>query len=115
LIFSMHPEMLQIIEERMAGWYTGCVQYHGRMSAVSRAAAVNRFGNDPDCRLFLSSHAGAYGTDMKMASHLINYDLPWSAGRSDQINGRHQRASSEFSKVFIRDLIVSGSIEERKL
>lgn len=112
LVFSQHPQMLQLIAER-----TGLpnVQYHGRMSAVARAAAVNRFGNDPECRLFLSSHAGAYGTDMKMASHLINYDLAWSAGRSDQINGRHQRASSEFSKVFIRDLIVSDTLEERKL
>jgi hypothetical protein len=52
---------------------------------------------------------------MRMASHLINYDLPWSAGRADQINGRHQRAGSEFSKVFIADLIVSGTLEERKL
>jgi SNF2 family DNA or RNA helicase len=114
LVFSQHPEMLQIIEDELAGWYTQCVQYHGRMSTAAKAAAVTRFATDPGCRLFLSSHAGAYGTDMKMASHLINYDLPWSSGRADQINGRHQRAGSEFSKVFIADLIVNGTIEERK-
>jgi SNF2 family DNA or RNA helicase len=112
LVFSMHPEMLEIIDQRMG---LPAVQYHGRMSTLARAAAVNQFTSDPECRLFLSSHAGAYGTDMRMASHLINYDLPWSAGRADQINGRHQRAGSEFSKVFIADLIVGGTIEERKL
>jgi SNF2 family DNA or RNA helicase len=112
LVFSRYPEMLQLIDEYMG---VPAVQYHGRMSAVSKAAAVNRFTNDKSCRLFLSSHAGAYGTDMRMASHLINYDLPWSAGRSDQINARHQRASSEFTKVFIRDMIMSGTIEVRKL
>jgi SNF2 family DNA or RNA helicase len=112
LVFSRYPEMLQLIDEYMG---VPAVQYHGRMSTVSKAAAVNRFTRDRDCRLFLSSHAGAYGTDMHMASHLINFDLPWSAGRSDQINARHQRASSEFDKVFIRDMITSGTIEERKL
>lgn len=112
LIFSRYPEMLQIIADRLA---VPSVQYHGRMSATAKAAAVHAFGADPELRVFLSSHAGAYGTDMKMASHLINYDLAWSAGRADQINGRHQRASSEFSRVFIADLIMSGTLEERKL
>jgi SNF2 family DNA or RNA helicase len=112
LVFSRYPEMLQLIDEYMG---LPAVQYHGRMNPVAKAAAVNRFANDKGCRLFLSSHAGAYGTDMHMASHLINYDLPWSAGRSDQINARHQRASSEFTRVFIRDLITTGTIEERKL
>lgn len=112
LVFSRYPEMLQLIDEYMG---VPAVQYHGGMNAVNKAAAVNRFTNDKGCRLFLSSHAGAYGTDMHMASHLVNYDLPWSAGRSDQINARHQRASSEFLKVYIRDLIMAGTIEVRKL
>lgn len=113
LVFSRYPEMLQLIDEFMCE--VPAVQYHGGMNPIAKAAAVNRFTRDKECRLFLSSHAGAYGTDMHMASHLINYDLPWSAGRSDQINARHQRASSEFDKVFIRDLIMSGTIEVRKL
>ena len=113
LIFSRYPEMLQIIAGRLGD--TQSVQYHGRMSATAKAAAVAQFASQRDLRVFLSSHAGAYGTDMRMASHLINYDLPWSAGRADQINGRHQRAGSEFSRVFIGDLIMSGTIEERKL
>ena len=112
LIFSRYPEMLQIISDRLA---VPSVQYHGRMGAAAKAAAVHAFGTDDHLRVFLSSHAGAYGNDMSMASHLINYDLSWSAGRADQINGRHQRASSEFPKVFIGDLIMTGTLEERKL
>ena len=50
-----------------------------------------------------------------MADYLINYDLPWSAGTKDQINSRHVRASSGFSKVYIRNMIVNNSVEERKL
>jgi SNF2 family DNA or RNA helicase len=113
LIFSQHPEMLEIIKKEMPG--TGCVLYHGMLSAAQKAAAIQRFTADAGCRLFLSSHAGAYGTDMRMANYLINYDLPWSGGTWDQINGRHQRVSSEFGKVFIRDIVMAGTTEVRKL
>ena len=112
LIFSRYPEMLEIIADALR---VPSVQYHGGMNPAAKAAAVSAFTKDPSLRLFLSSHAGAYGTDMYMANYLINYDLPWSSGRNEQINGRHQRANSEFDKVFVRDLIMEGTTEERKL
>jgi SNF2 family DNA or RNA helicase len=117
LIFSRYPYMLDLIENDFKvddpDWH--CVQYHGGMNAKDKAAAIAQYTNDPDCRVFLSSHAGAYGTDMRMANYLINYDLPWSGGTWDQINGRHQRVSSEFGTVFVRDLVMRDTIEERKL
>jgi SNF2 family DNA or RNA helicase len=112
LVFSRWPQMLELIEEQLA---VGCVRYHGGMNAGQKAVAIHEFTTDRQCRVFLSSHAGAYGTDMHMANYLINYDLPWSGGTWDQINGRHQRVSSEFGKVFVRDIIMSGTLEERKL
>jgi SNF2 family DNA or RNA helicase len=113
LIFTRFREMLDILEHEFGGY--GAVTYHGGMNAQEKAAAVAKYTTDPTCRVFLSSHAGAYGNDMFMANYLINYDLPWSAGRADQINGRHVRASSQFSNVFVRNLIVEGTVEERKL
>ena len=112
LIFSRFKYMLSVIEDALA---LPCVQYHGDMDSGSKASAVRRFTNDSSIRVFLSSHAGAYGTDMYMANWLINYDLPWSAGKADQINGRHQRAASEFDLVYIRNMITSGTVEVRKL
>jgi SNF2 family DNA or RNA helicase len=112
LIFTTYREMLNVLEHEFAGW--GCVQFHGGMSPQEKAAAVAKYTSDPSTRIFLSSDAGAYGNDMFMANYLINYDLPWSAGRFDQRNGRHVRASSQFSNVFIRNLITEGTVEERK-
>lgn len=114
LIFSRWPEMLYLIAARLPD-EVGRVFYHGGMTPSSKAGAVEQFTNDTECRVFLSSHAGAYGTDMHMANYLINYDLPWSGGTRGQINGRHQRVSSEFGRVFIRDVIAEGTTEERKL
>lgn len=107
IVFSQYPEMLEIIQEVLPEW--GSVTYHGGMSAGQKAASKAKFGNDPDCRIFLSSHAGAVGTDLNMANYLINYDGAWSAGKQDQINGRHVRASSAFSKVYLIDLIMKGT------
>ena len=112
LIFSRFPEMLELIAEAIG---VKCVFYHGGMTPAEKAGAVQQFTDDAKCRVFLSSHAGAYGTDMHMANYLINYDLPWSGGTWDQINGRHQRVSSEFGKVFIRDIIMRDTTEERDL
>ena len=112
LIFSKYKYMLNILEDDLG---IPCVQFHGSMSPIQKAESVARFKNDPECRLFLSSHAGAYGMDMYMSNLLINYDLPWSAGKRDQINYRHRRRSSTYDTVYVRNLVVSGSFEERRL
>ncbi len=112
LVFTRFVPMLEIIEDILG---VACVQYHGGMNTSAKAAAVQRFTEDPDCRVFLSSHAGAYGCDMYMANWLINLDQHQSAGGADQINGRHDRPSSEFKHIAIRNLVVEGSVEERNL
>lgn len=111
LVFSYYKYMLRLIQDRLS---VKSIQYHGDMNARQKSEARNRFADDPDIRVLLSSHAGAYGADMKMANYLIKYDLPWSAGRDEQINGRHVRAASEFDKVYVRNLITSGTVEDRK-
>lgn len=112
IIFSEYRNMLEIMGSALPCEY---VTFHGGMDAKAKNSAVTEFRDNPNCRVFLSSNAGSYGMDMSMANYLINYDIPWSAGQADQRNGRHVRASSEFGKVFIFNMIVKGSVEERKL
>lgn len=112
LIFTTYREMLDILAHEFSSY--GCVQFHGGMNAQEKAAAVAKYTSDASTRIFLSSDAGAYGNDMYMANYLINYDLPWSAGKFDQRNGRHVRASSQFRNVYVRNLITEGTVEERK-
>jgi SNF2 family DNA or RNA helicase len=111
LVYTRQPKMLPYIQETLG---LPCVQYHGGMNPRAKAAAQARFTNDPKTRVFLSSYAGARGTDLYTASHLINYDIPWAAGMADQINGRHVRASSKFKRVWIENMITTGTTEEWK-
>jgi SNF2 family DNA or RNA helicase len=113
IIFSVNPDMLDLLADRLPD---GCaVTYTGRMSSAAKAYAAQRFETDGQCRVFLSSHAGAFGTDLYMANYLINYDLAWSSGKQDQINARHNRASSEFKDIYILNAITAATTEPRKL
>jgi SNF2 family DNA or RNA helicase len=115
LIFTRYREMVDILvrDFQDLGW--GVTEYHGEMTNRQKEASVSRFLTDKECRLFISSHAGAYGVDMPVANYLVNYDIPWAAGLARQINGRHVRASSEHHDVYVVNVVTEGTIEERKL
>ncbi|MGW0060334.1 DEAD/DEAH box helicase [Streptosporangium sandarakinum] len=115
------PEAKIIIVSRFRGmvaslerlWPEISVTYHGEMSPAAKQAAVNVFQSDSGKRLFLMSHAGAYGVDIPAASYLINVDPARSAGQRAQINARHVRASSTHAEVQVVDMVTAGTIEER--
>lgn len=113
IIFARFRGMLPLIQNELNNY--GSVLFHGGLNGKERGHALERFTNEPNIRLFISSDAGGYGVDLWCASHCINYDLPNSSGAIKQRNGRHVRASSTFRKVFIDNLIVTGSIEEYQL
>lgn len=113
LVYSKYRTVLPYLAD--FPYPRGSVLYHGEMNAKQKALAIEEFTDPNGPNLFLSSWAGAYGADMFMARHLINYDNPWSAGTADQINARHQRLSSEFDKVYVHSMYFSGTIEERML
>lgn len=115
ILFSRYRETVDILAKDFEGLGFRSVEYHGELSNAAKEAAVSTFLDDPDVRLFISSHAGAYGTDLPAANWLINIDLPWGHGLGTQINGRHVRASSEFACVYVVDVVVRGTIEERKV
>jgi SNF2 family DNA or RNA helicase len=114
IVVSKYKFMLGIIELILQSKDIKSAVFTGDLNAKQKAQAVDQF-SQPDTRVFLTSYAGGYGLDLYMADYLINYDLPWSAGTKDQINSRHIRASSEFGKVYIRNMLMAGSVEERKM
>lgn len=115
ILFSRYREMVSILRMELEhlGW--DCVGYHGEMSSTAKESAIAAFLDDDDCRVFVSSHAGAYGTDLPVANWLINIDVAWGGGLGKQINGRHIRASSIFDVVNVVNVVTRGTIEERKV
>jgi SNF2 family DNA or RNA helicase len=112
VVFSFFKPMLHIIGMHLkVGWE----RFDGDMTPRERDDAVVRFGKNLNCRVLLSSDAGGVGLDLPMANHLINYDLPWSAGKWKQRCGRIVRLSSTFPEVRLISAMVRDSIEERMM
>jgi SNF2 family DNA or RNA helicase len=87
--------------------------FTGDQTPRERDDAVQRFTNDKNCRVLLSSDAGGIGLDLPVANYLISYDLPWSAGKFEQRNGRILRISSEWPEVTLISMMMRDSVEER--
>lgn len=110
VLFSFFKPMLALIGKYLKSDYE---MFTGDQSARERDAAVQRFTDDPKCRVLLSSDAGGVGVDLPIANYLISYDLPWSAGKFEQRNGRILRISSEWPEVTLISMLMRDSIEER--
>ncbi len=112
VVFSKHPAMLRILQSR-TNRYTHSTMLIGGMKPKDRQAAMEQFQNDKRTGVFLSSDAGGYGIDLPAANYLINFDLPFSAGKVMQRNARIDRLSSEHDSVTVLNALMRGSIEER--
>ena len=85
----------------------------GDVTRPGAGQAHRRFNTDPACRVFLSSDAGAYGVDLNQGSHLICYDLPWSARGPGPACARIDRTNSAFDQIHIVYMYGQDTIEER--
>jgi SNF2 family DNA or RNA helicase len=111
VVFSFFKESLYRIKAAGQDWRPQL--FTGELTPRERDAAKQRFAYDDSCRLFLSSDAGGIGLDLPEASYLVNYNLPWSAGKFDQRQARIIRLSSEWAAVTLTTVLMDGSIEER--
>lgn len=68
-----------------------CVQLVGSMSIAARDAAITRFIEDPDCRIFLMSFkAGGVALNLTVASHVRDL-LSFSVNADSDNHFRCQR------------------------
>ncbi len=114
IIFSEWTRMLELIREKADGHGVGYALHTGQVRQKKRREEINRFKNDPDCRLFLSSDAGATGLNLQAANVVINVDLPWNPARLEQRIARAWRKHQK-RHVNVINLVSEGSIEHRIL
>lgn len=110
-LFSFFKESLYRLKEGLPDLRP--VLFTGELTPKERDQAKLKFAHDAHCMLFLSSDAGGVGLDLPEASYLVNYNLPWSAGKFDQRQARIIRLSSEWESVTLTSMLMAGSIEER--
>jgi SNF2 family DNA or RNA helicase len=115
VIFSQWVRTHELIIRRLQPRDWGHVLFHGGVAADKRPALVDRFHDDPECRVFLSTDAGGVGLNLQhAAAAIVNMAMPWNPAVLEQRIGRVHRLGQRKS-VQVVNFVAQGSIEEGML
>jgi superfamily II DNA or RNA helicase len=114
IVFSQWSGMLALTKPVLQRVGLDYVTLTGDVPSANRGALVERFFEDPDCRVFLSTDAGGVGLNLQAASLVVNLDLPWNPAVLEQRIGRAHR-HGQLNPVHVVNLIAQSTIEERML
>src|SRR5665213_403254 len=114
VVFSQWTRTTDIVIRRLEALELGYVSFHGGVPSDKRPALVERFRDDPACRVFLSTDAGSTGLNLQHASTLVNMDLPWNPAILEQRIARIHRMG-QTRPVRVINFVAKGSIEEGML
>jgi ERCC4-related helicase len=114
VVFSQWTRTHDIVIRRLEARGLGYVSFHGGVPSEKRPALVERFRDDPACRVFLSTDAGSTGLNLQHASTLVNMDLPWNPAILEQRIARIHRMGQE-RPVQVINFVAKGTIEEGML
>ena len=113
LVFSQFTSFLAILRRRLDAKQTVYEYLDGR--TTDRQARVQRFQEDPDCRLFLVSlKAGGQGLNLTAADYIYILDPWWNPAVEAQAVDRAHRIG-QTRRVFAYRLIARDTVEEKIL
>ena len=112
VIFSEWERMQAMAAEVCERLGIGHVRLHGSVPSTLRGRLIDRFRENPDCKVFLSTDAGGVGLNLQAASHVVNLDLPWNpAVLAQRVARVHRLGQHEAVNVVL--LVSEKSFEER--
>ena len=114
VIFSQWEVMLRLAAEVVARRGLGHTILHGNVPGPERRKLLERFHNDDECRVFLSTDAGGTGLNLQCADTVINLEVPWNPAVLEQRIARVHRMG-QHRPVHVFNLVMRDSIEERVL
>jgi len=111
VVFSQYVKMLEIIEKYLQDKNLPFATIKG--STQNRAKMIEKFNNDPNCKVFTGSlRASGLGIDLIAGSVVIHYDRWWNSAREDQATDRvHRIGQKKVVQVF--KLVTEGTLEEK--
>ncbi|WP_153558009.1 DEAD/DEAH box helicase [Roseimaritima sediminicola] len=119
VIFSEWRKMLDRVESRIEDLGAEYVRLDGQIPQKKRAAIVDRFQQDPRCRVITMTNAGSTGLNLQAANTVINVDLPWNPAVLEQRIARaHRMGQKNHVHVYKLVTVAPGTdetIEERLL
>lgn len=113
LVFSQFTSLLAIVRKQLDEKKIAYEYLDGKTR--DRAARVERFQNNPDCKLFLVSlKAGGVGLNLTSAEYVFLLDPWWNPAVESQAIDRSHRIG-QTKPVFAYRLIARDTVEEKVL
>jgi SNF2 family DNA or RNA helicase len=112
VVFVHHHEVVDYISAAFGS--AACV-VDGRTSNDERQKAVDRFQEDPTCRIIIGSYgAMGVGWNLTAANTIVCGEQVWVPGDLTQAEDRcHRIGQTDF--VLVQHLVLEGSIDERMI
>ncbi|MCB0585889.1 MAG: DEAD/DEAH box helicase, partial [Phaeodactylibacter sp.] len=114
VIFSQWERMTRIVSQELEEREVEYAYLHGGVPSTKRGELLDRFREDDNCRVFLSTDAGGLGLNLQKAALVINLDIPWNPAVLEQRIARIFRLGQK-RQVQVINLISEGTIEHRML
>jgi SNF2 family DNA or RNA helicase len=111
VVFAHHHDVIDALCDGLAEF--GAVALTGETKLEERQVAVDRFQNDPTCRVFIGSiTAAGVGITLTASSHVVFAELDWVPGNVTQAEDRCHRIG-QLNAVLVQHLVLNGSIDAR--
>ncbi|MEM0993546.1 MAG: DEAD/DEAH box helicase [Bacteroidota bacterium] len=113
LVFANYLSAVELISEAVESAGIGYVSMTG--ATRNRQKLVDRFQNDPDCRVFIMTlKTGGTGLNLTAADTIFIFDPWWNVAAENQAIDRAHRIGQK-NTVLAYKLITQGTIEEKIL
>ena len=111
VVFAHHKDVIDGLEEGLKDF--ACVKVCGETLLAHRSQAVERFQNDPNCRVFIGSiTAAGVGLTLTASSHVIFVELDHTPGVMSQAEDRCHRIG-QCESVLVQHLVRDKSLDAK--
>jgi superfamily II DNA or RNA helicase len=115
LVFSQFLGMLGLIREALTKLGIDHEYFDGSSTIQEREKAIDRFQNDPNCRVFLISlKAGGVGLNLTAADYVYIVDPWWNPAVEQQAIDRTHRIG-QTKNIFAYRMICNDTVEDKIL
>ena len=112
VVFCHHVEVAQTLHQKLAAYNP--VMIIGATAPTARQAAVDRFQEDSNCRVFIGNSAAQEGITLTKAHDVVLVEGSWVPGENDQrVDRLHRIGQTE--RVMVHILVVEGSLDAKIL
>ena len=115
LVFTFFRSTLQYLKSNLRAAGINCASVWGDDAPEERADIIDRFRDDPDVHVLVSTEVGSEGLDFQFCDAVVNYDLPWNPMRVEQRIGRIDRFGQREPQVVVASFFAEETIDTRIL